>query len=173
MRKDHGRSGLDCHTVGVAASIGAQGEIVSGIGSQSHPDVVEGWNLDLGGHVEPLGRDLHQNSLAEDEFTIKGKELPVQGGDGGCTNSLVSPEGKAVDPEQSIDEQENCKGRALIARSSNLLTNVVGGGVCVRQADVKWSKQGAVGAIEGVLGDVLKEGSEGWLWWCRRGHDWM
>jgi hypothetical protein len=104
VRKDHGRLGLDHHTVGVAASIGAQGEIGSGIGIQSCPDVVEGWNLDLGSHVEPLGRDLHQNSLAEDEFTIEGKELPVQGGDGGCTNSLVAPEGKAVDPKQSIDE---------------------------------------------------------------------
>jgi hypothetical protein len=46
--------GLDRHTVGVAASIGAQGEIGSGIGSQSCSDVVEGWSLDLGGHVEPL-----------------------------------------------------------------------------------------------------------------------
>ncbi len=110
VRKDHGRLGLDRHTVGVAASIGAQGESVSGIGSQLRPDVVEGWNLDLGGHVETLGSDLHQNSLAEDEFTIEGKELPVQGGDGGCINSLVSPEGKAVDPEQSIDEQEDCEG---------------------------------------------------------------
>jgi hypothetical protein len=35
------------------------------------------------------------------------------------------------------------------------------------------SKQGAVDAIEGVLGDVIKEGSEGWLWQRRRGHDWM
>ena len=104
VRKDHGHSGLDHHTVGVAASIGAQGEIVSGIGNQSRPDVVEGWNLDLDGHVEPLGRDLHQNSLAEDEFAIEGKELPVQGGDGGCTNSLVAPEGKAVDSKQFIDE---------------------------------------------------------------------
>ena len=146
---------------------------MSGIGSQSRPDVVEGWNLDLGGHVEPLGRDLHQNSLAEDEFAIEGKELPVQGGDGGCTNSSVSPEGKAVDPEQSIDEQEDCEGRALIARGSNLLTNTVGDEGWGRQADVEWSKQGAVGAIEGVLGDVVEEGSEGWLWRRRRGHNWM
>jgi hypothetical protein len=52
----------------------------------------------------------------------------------------------------------------VIARGSDLLTNIVGGGVCVRQADVEWSKQGAIGAIEGVLGDVVEEGSEGWLW---------
>jgi hypothetical protein len=51
----------------------------------------------LGSHVEPLGRDLHQNSLAKDKFTIKGKELPIQGGYRGCTNSLVAQEGKAVD----------------------------------------------------------------------------
>ncbi len=30
-----------------------------------------------------------------------------------------------------------------------------------RQANVKWSKQGAVGAIKGVLGDIVKEGNEG------------
>jgi hypothetical protein len=86
---------------------------------------------------------------------------------------LVVPEGKAVDRNQSIHEQSNGKGRALIARGSNLLTNIVGCGVCIHQANVKWSKQGAVGAIEGVLGDVIEEGSEGWLWRHRRGHDWL
>ncbi len=137
------------------------------------PGCCQGWYLDLGSHVEPLGRDLHQNSLAEDKFAIKGKELPIQGGDGGCTNSLVAPEGKAVDTNQSIDEQGNGKGRALIACGSNLLMNIVGCGVCIRQANVKWSKQEAIGAIEGVLGYVVKEGSEGWLWWCRCSHDWL
>ncbi len=127
----------------------------------------------MGSHVESLGRDLHQNSLAEDKFAIKGKELPIQGGDGGCTNSLVAPEGKALNTNQSIDKQGNGEGRALIACSSDLLTNIVGCGVCICQADVKWSKEGAVGAIEGVLGDVIKEGSEGWLWRHRRGNDWM
>jgi hypothetical protein len=127
----------------------------------------------LGSHVEPLGRDLHQNSFAKDEFAIEGKELPIQGGDGGCTNSLVAPEGKAVDTNQSIDEQDNCKGRELIARRSNLLKNIVGCGVCTRQANVEWSKQRAVGAIKEVLGDVIEEGSEGWLWRRRRGHNWL
>ncbi len=173
MGKDHGRPGFDSHSVGVATNIRAQGEGGQAIGSQLRPDVVEGEYLDLGSHLEPLGRDLHQDSLAEDEFAIEGKELPVQGGDRGCTNSLVVPEGKAVYPKQSINEEENGEGRALIARGSYLLTNGVGGGVCIRQADVQWSKQGAVGAIEGVLGDVVKEGSEGWLWWRRRSHNWM
>jgi hypothetical protein len=63
--------------------------------------------------------------------------------------------------------------RALIACSSYLLTNGVGGGICIRQVDVEWSKQGAVGAIEGVLGDAVEEGSEGWLWQRRHGHNWM
>jgi hypothetical protein len=84
--------------------------IGSGIGRQMHPDVVKGWNLDLGSHVELLSRDLHENLLAEDKFTIKGKELPIQGGDGGCTNSLVAAEEKAVDMKQSIDMEENGKG---------------------------------------------------------------
>ncbi len=61
----------------------------------------------------------------------------------------------------------------MIARVSNLLTNIVGCGVCIRQANVKWSKQGGVGAVEGVLGDVIKKGSEGWLWRRMRGHDWL
>ncbi len=173
MGKDHGRPGFDSHSVGVATNIRAQGEGGQAIGSQLHPDVVEGGYLDLGSHVEPLGRDLHQDSLAEDEFAIEGKELPIQGGDRGCTNSLVTPEGKAVYPKQSIDKEENGEGRALIARGSYLLMNGVGGGVCIRQAHVEWSKQGAVGAIEGVLGDIVEEGSEGWLWRRRRGHNWM
>ncbi len=135
------------------------------------PDVVEGWYLDLGSHAEPLGRDLHQNSLAENKFAIKGKELSIQGRDGGCSNSLVAPEGKAVDMNQSIDEQDNGKRQAFIACGSNLLTNIVGCGVCIRQANVEWSKQGAVGAIKGVLGDIVKEGSEGWLWQHRCGYD--
>jgi hypothetical protein len=171
--KDHGCPGFDSHSVGVATNIRAQDESGQAIGSQSLPDVVKGGYLDLGSHVEPLGRDLHQDSLAEDEFAIKGKELPVQGGDRGCTNSLVVPEGKAVYPKQSIDKEENGEGRALITCGSYLLTNSVGGGVCIRQADVEWSKQGGLGAIKGVLGDVVKEGSEGWLWQCRRGHNWM
>ncbi len=101
-------------------------------------DVVEGWYLDLGSHVKPLGRDLHhQNSLAKDEFAIEGKELLIQGRDRGCTNSLVAPEGKAVDTNQSIEEQGNGKGQALIACGSNLLTNIVRCGVCIRQANVK------------------------------------
>ncbi len=110
MRKDHGSPGFERHSVGIATSIGAQGESGRGIGSQLCPDVVDGWYLDLGSHVEPLGRDLHQNSLAEDEFAIEGKELPIQGGEGGCTNSLVALEGKAVDTNQSIDEQGNGNG---------------------------------------------------------------
>jgi hypothetical protein len=73
------------HSAGIVASIGAQGESGWGIGSQLHPDVVDGWYLDLGSHVEPLGRDLHQNSLAKDEFAIKGKDFPIQSGDGWCT----------------------------------------------------------------------------------------
>jgi hypothetical protein len=109
--------------------------------------------------------------LAEDKFAIKGKELPIQGGDGGCTNSFVAPEWKTVDTNQSIDKQGNGEGQALIACGSNLLMNIVGCGVCVHQANVKWSKQGAVGAIKRVLGDVVEEGSEGWLWRRRRGHD--
>ncbi len=121
-----------------------------------HPDDVKGWYLDLGSHVEPLGRDLHQNSLAEDKLAIKGKELPIQGGDGGCTNSLVVPEGKEVDTIQYIDEQDNGEGQALIAHGSNLLTNIVGCGVCIRQANAKWSKQGAVGAIKGSLETLSK-----------------
>jgi hypothetical protein len=83
-------------SVGVATNIRAQGEGGQAIGSQLHPDVVEGRYLDLDSHVVPLGRDLHQDSLAEDKFAIKGKELPVQGGDRGCTNSLVMPEGMRI-----------------------------------------------------------------------------
>jgi hypothetical protein len=90
----------------------------------------------LGSHVEPLGRDLHQNSLAKDEFAIEGKESPIQGGGGGCTNSLVAPEGKAVGTNQYIDEQGNGEGQALIACSSNLLMNIVVCGVCIRKANV-------------------------------------
>ena len=61
----------------------------------------------------------------------------------------------------------------MIARGSNLMTNIVGSGVCIHQADVKWSKQGAIDAIEGVIGDVVEEGSEGRLWRRRRGNDWL
>ncbi len=128
MGKDHGHPGFDSHSVGVATNIRAQGAVGLAIGSQLRPDFVEGGYLDLGSHVEPLGRELHQDSLAEDEFAIEGKELTVQGGDRGCTNRLVAPEGKAVYPKQSIDEEENGKGRALIARGSYLLTNSVGVG---------------------------------------------
>jgi hypothetical protein len=85
----------------------------------------------------------------------------------------LTSEGKAVDSNQSIDEQDNGKRRALIARGSNLLTNIDGCGVCIRQANVEWSKEGAIGAIKGVLGDIVEEGSEGWLWRRRRGHDWL
>jgi hypothetical protein len=83
------------------------------------------------------------------------------------------PEGKAVDTNKSIEEQGNGEGQALIACGSNLLTIIVGCGVCIHQADVKWSKQGAIGAIKGVLWDVIEEGSEGWLWRRRHGHDWL
>jgi hypothetical protein len=69
---------------------------------------------------------------------------------------LVALEGKAVGTNQSIDKQGNGKGQALIACGSNLLTNIVECGVCIRQANVEWSKEGAVGAIKGVLGTLSK-----------------
>ncbi len=59
----------------------------------------------------------------------------------------------------------------LIASGSNLWSNIVGHHVYIHQHDVTWSKQGVLGAIEGVLGDVLEEGSEGQMGPHRCGRD--
>jgi hypothetical protein len=103
---------------------------------------------------------------------LKAKNFLVQCGDrGGYTHNLVVVEGKAVETKQSIDKEENGKGQALIASSSNLLTNIVGCRVYIHQIDVEWSKQGAGGAVNGVLGDIVGKSSEGWLGRRRHGHD--
>jgi hypothetical protein len=43
--------------------------------------------MDMNGHIEPLRVVLHEDTLAEDEFAVKGKELPTQSSNKSCIHS--------------------------------------------------------------------------------------